>query len=72
MIYQQIYLSQECWNLVNAAKNATIHIIRQGVMHEKNTNADMLREWLLRNFMEEVTPSQKSLTYVRKEVSELF
>jgi len=69
---QQIYLSQECWNLVNAAKNATIHIIRQGVMHEKNTNADMLREWLLRNFMEEVTPSQKSLTYVRKEVSELF
>jgi len=69
---QQIYLSQECWNLVNAAKNATIHIIRQGVMHEKNTTADMLREWLLRNFMEEVTPSQKSLTYVRKEVSELF
>ena len=69
---QQIYLSQECWNLVNAAKNATIHIIRQGVMHEKNTNADMLREWLLRNFMEEITPSQKSLTYVRKEVSELF
>lgn len=69
---QQIYLKQECWNLVNAAKNATIHIIRQGVMHEKNTTADMLREWLLRSFMEEITPSQKSLTYVRKEVSELF
>jgi len=69
---QQIYLTQECWNLVNAAKNATIHIIRQGVMHEKNDSADVLREWLLRHFMEEVTPSQKSLTYVRKEVSELF
>ena len=69
---QQIYLTQECWNLVNAAKNATIHIIRQGAMHEKNGNADKMREWLLRNFMEDVTPSQKALMYVRKEVSELF
>ena len=69
---QQIYLSQECWNLVNAAKNATIHIIRQGAMHEKDGTADTMREWLLRNFMEDITPSQKALTFVRKEVSELF
>jgi len=69
---QQIYLSQECWNLVNAAKNATIHIIRQGAMHEKDGTADTMREWLLRNFMEEITPSQKALVFVRKEVSELF
>jgi len=70
---QQIYLSQECWNLVNAAKNATIHVIRQAAMHEeKEGNADKLREWLLRNFMEEITPSQKALVYVRKEVGEMF
>jgi len=69
---QQIYLTQECWNLVNAAKNATIHIIRQGAMHEKNGTSDSMREWLLRNFMEDITPSQKALAYVRKEVSELY
>jgi len=69
---QQIYLTQECWNLVNAAKNATIHGIRQGTMHEKNGTANSMREWLLRNFMEDITPSQKALVYVRKEVSELF
>jgi hypothetical protein len=69
---QQIYLTNECWNLVNAAKNATIHVIRQAAMHEKIRNADSMREWLLRNFMEDVTPSQKALMYVRKEVSELF
>lgn len=69
---QQIYVSSECWNLVNAAKNATIHIIRQGAMHEKEQDADAMCEWLLRNFMEEVTPSQKALVYVRKEVSEMF
>jgi hypothetical protein len=69
---QQIYLTAECWNLVNAAKNATIHVIRQAAMHEKNKTADHLREWLLRSFMEEVTPSQKALLYVKKEVSELY
>ena len=69
---QQVYLTVECWNLVNAAKNATIHIIRQGAMHEKEGGADKMREWLLQSFMEEVTPSHKALTYVKKEVSELF
>jgi hypothetical protein len=69
---QQIYVTPECWNLVNASKNATIHIIRQAAMHEKSKSADHMREWLLRNFMEEVTPSQKALIYVKKEVSELY
>ncbi|QNJ99178.1 DUF7935 family protein [Constantimarinum furrinae] len=69
---QQIYVTSECWNLINAAKNATIHVIRQAAMHEKDNTADHMREWLLRNFMEEVTPSQKALAYVKKEVSELF
>lgn len=71
-VTQQIYVSPECWNLINAAKNATIHVIRQAAMHEKNNNADSLREYLLRNFMEEVTPSQKALGYIKKEVAELF
>jgi len=69
---QQIYVSPECWNLVNAAKNATIHIIRQGAMHEKDGNVDKMRAWLLQNFMEEVSPSQKAMAYVKNEVSELF
>jgi hypothetical protein len=71
-VTQQIYVTPECWNLVNAAKNATIHIIRQAVMHEKSGNADAVREYLLRNFMEEITPSQKALAYIKKEVGELF
>lgn len=69
---QQLYVSPECWNLVNAAKNATIHIIRQGAMHEKEKSVDEMRQWILQNFMEEVTPSQKALAYVKREVGELF
>ena len=71
-ITQQVYVSVECWNIIQAAKNATIHVIRQAAMHEKENAADTMREWILRHFMEEVTPSQKALTYIKREVSELF
>lgn len=69
---QQIYVTPECWNLINAAKNATIHIIRQGTMHEKDGDVDKMRAYLLQNFMEEISPSQKAMAYVKNEVSELF
>jgi hypothetical protein len=71
-VSQQIYITPECWNLINAAKNATIHVIRQSSMNEKSKNADEMREAILRNFMEEITPSQKAMVYLKKEVSELF
>ena len=71
-VAQQIYVTHECWNLINAAKNATIHVIRQAAMHEKSRTADQMREFILQNFMEEITPSQKALAYIKKEVGELF
>jgi len=69
---QQIYVSPECWNLLVAAKNATIHVIRQAAMLEKEGDVDKLRQQIIQNFMEEISPSQKALTYVKGEVSELF
>lgn len=69
---QQIYVTPECWNLLVAAKNATIHVIRQGSMIAKDGNVDKMREGIIQNFMEEVSPSQKALTYVKGEVAELF
>ncbi len=69
---QQIYITPECWNLVNAAKNATIHIIRQATMHEKDGDVDKMRAYILQNFMEEISPSQKAMAYVKNEVAELF
>lgn len=69
-ISQQIYVSSECWNLVRATKNANIRVIRQAVIKEKDV--DKMREMLLQNFLDELTPSQKGLEYVKKEVAELF
>tara|TARA_R110000787_G_scaffold17180_1_gene54197 strand:+ start:32402 stop:32926 length:525 start_codon:yes stop_codon:yes gene_type:complete len=69
---QQIYVSPECWNLVTAAKNATIQVIRQASMNEKVDDSDKLRAYILNHFMDEVTPSHKALMYVKKEVGEMF
>lgn len=69
---QQIYITPECWNLVVAAKNATIHIIRQVAVQEKEGDVDKLRQQIVQSFMEETSPSQKAIAYVKSEVSELF
>ncbi|HZW78483.1 MAG TPA: hypothetical protein VFF21_09285 [Flavobacteriaceae bacterium] len=69
---QQIYVSAECWALVNGAKNATIHVIRKATMQDKDGDVDKYRQHILENFMEEVTPSAKALTYIKREVSEMF
>ncbi|PHS64708.1 MAG: hypothetical protein COB12_08130 [Flavobacterium sp.] len=69
---QQIYITPECWNLINAAKNATIQVIRQASMNEKVDDSDKLRAFLLNHFVGEITPSHKALMFVKKEVSELF
>lgn len=71
-ISQQIYVTSDCWNMVNAAKNATIQIIRQAAMNEKVDSSDKLRETVINHFMDEVTPSQKAILYLKQEVAELW
>lgn len=68
---QQIYMSEECWNIIKAAKNATIQIIRSAGMSETDS-ADKLREDILNQTMEKQSPSNTALAFVKKEVSELW
>ncbi len=67
---QQIYISEECWNIIKAAKNATIQLIRKS-----NTNADSsekMRETVLNELLEKQSPSNKALSYIKTEVSGLW
>ncbi|MEM8929217.1 MAG: hypothetical protein AAGC45_13545 [Bacteroidota bacterium] len=68
---QQIYMSDECWNIIKAAKNATIQIIRSAGMSEADT-ADKLREDILNRGMEKQSPSSTALSFIKKEVGELW
>ena len=68
---QQIYMSDECWNVIKAAKNATIQAIRKSAMSESES-ADKLREDLLSDTMDKASPSRTALAYVKKEIGELW
>ena len=40
---QQIYISEKCWNIINAAKNATIQLIRKSSLIEKKDSSKKQR-----------------------------
>lgn len=69
---QQIYVSDECWNIITAAKNATIQLIRKASLLEKTDTADKLREVVLTEMMERQSPSSAALSYIKKEVGEMW
>ncbi len=67
---QQIYVSDQCWGIINASKNATIQLIRKSNMSDKVDSADKLREVVLTNLMDKQAPSNAGLSFIRNEVSE--
>ncbi|MFC0605006.1 DUF7935 family protein [Winogradskyella pulchriflava] len=69
---QQIYLSDECWNITIAAKNATIQLIRKATMNDKTDTANKLREVILTELMDKPAPSKAALSYIKQEVGELW
>ncbi len=68
---QQIYLSDDCWNIIKAAKSATIQMIRKAAMSETDS-ADKLREDVLTETMDKASPSATALSFVKKEIGELW
>ncbi|MEP2059013.1 hypothetical protein [Maribacter litoralis] len=68
---QQIYMTDECWNIIKAAKSATIQMIRKAAMSNTET-ADKLREDILNETMEKTSPSSTALTFVKKEIGDLW
>jgi hypothetical protein len=69
---QQIYVSDECWNIITAAKNATIQLIRKANMLEKTDTANALRETVLTELMDKQSPSKAALSYIKQEVGNLW
>ncbi|MBO3116483.1 hypothetical protein J4050_06975 [Winogradskyella sp. DF17] len=69
---QQIYLSDDCWTVIIAAKNATIQLIRKANMNEKTDSANKLREVILTELMETSAPSNAALSFIKKEVGEMW
>jgi len=69
---QQIYVTDDCWSIITAAKNATIQLIRKASLLEKTDTATRLREVVLTEMMEKRAPSDAALSYIKKEVSDMW
>ena len=69
---QQIYVSEECWNIILTAKNTTIQFIRISDLSNESQTADKFRELVLTKSMDRPSPSTAALAYLKNEVSNLL
>lgn len=69
---QQIYLSDNCWSVVNASKSATIQLIRKVGVSDKIDSANKLREAILNEMLDKPAPSNAGLHFIKKEVGEIW
>ena len=65
---QQIYISEKCWNVIIASKNATTHIILKTAENESITSAQELREAILKRMVDGAPPSTTALAFIKDEV----
>ncbi|MFA5298334.1 MAG: hypothetical protein WC389_09035 [Lutibacter sp.] len=65
---QQIYISEKCWSVIMASKNATIYIIKKTAEEETVTNAQELREALIKRILNSAAPSDTALAFIKDEV----
>lgn len=69
---QQIYITDDCWNIICAAKNATIQLIRKASKLETTDSANKLREVVLTEVINKRPPSDTALSYIKQEVSDMW
>lgn len=69
---QQIYISEKCWSVIVASKNAIIHIIKKAAEDTSITNAQELRESILKIILNSSSPSTAALSFLKDEVSTII
>lgn len=58
---QQIYISEECWNVIKSAKNTTVQMIRGVAANPETEDADKLRELVLTSLLDKASPSDTGM-----------
>jgi len=69
---QQIYISEKCWNVIVASKNATIQLVNANSKESIITNAQELREAILLKMVNKTSPSTTALAFIKEEVRSLI
>lgn len=69
---QQIYMSDECWNVIKASKNATINNLRKTAADDGIENVTEFRKKIISEVLEGDSPSSTGLVYLKKEISRVW
>lgn len=69
---QQIYMSEKLWNIIRAAKMATIHIIRKTALTPEVPDAQAMVETIFKEFIDKATPSANALSHLKDEVHQFL
>lgn len=69
---QQIYMSDELWNVIKSAKNGTMQILRQTAKRDDVESAQQMREFILSEMLNQTIPSSVALEYLKKEIKEVI
>lgn len=69
---QQIYISEKCWSVIVASKNATIQLIKNTTEEESISNAQELREAVLKKMINNTSPSITAIAFIKDEVRNLL
>ena len=65
---QQIYISEKCWSVIIASKNATIQLIKKISEENSIANAQELREGILQKILKTPSPTNTALAFIKDEV----
>lgn len=67
---QQIYISDQCWNVIIASKAAVINKLKQ-VAENSNSSSD-LRENVLLDYSKALPPTDTAIAFIKSEVKKLL
>ncbi len=67
---QQIYISDQCWNVIIASKAAVINKLKQ-VAENSNSSGD-LRENVLLDYSKALPPTDTAVAFIKTEVKKLL
>ncbi len=72
-LVQQIYVSDECWNVIKTVKNTTISTIRKTNMSDSISDAYKLRETLISNMLDQKsTPKEIAIQMIKKDLRNIL
>jgi hypothetical protein len=69
---QQIYLTNECWNVIVTAKNTILQLLRNQAAKPDNKTAQELQEAIIKEGLKESYASTTAITFIKTEVADLF